>query len=297
MELEQLRQLVAVKQYGTISAAAEALHISQPSLSRSIRRLERDLGQELFNRSHNSVSFNDAGELALRHAERILADVRLMQDDFDELGRRQRSLRVASVAPAPVWRLTALTVERYPGTILEPSLMSEQQVESLLINRGVDMAILLRPMALPTLRSIPLMTEDLFVSVPAGHRLAGRKTLSFADLNGESFLIMRDIGFWMDITRRQIPESRLVEQGDRSVFMQMARTTDMLCFTTDAPENTDSVDGRVTIPIVDADAHATYFLAVPTVAPDRAQEIASWVEKQVGPLESQEPQEPRGDKG
>ena len=128
MELEQLRQLVEVERCGTISAAAEELHITQPSLSRSIRRLERDLGQDLFDRGRNSVTLNEAGRLALTHAKRILADVRLMRNDYDELSKHERTIRVASVAPAPTWRLTALVVERFPGTILGPELMGEASV-------------------------------------------------------------------------------------------------------------------------------------------------------------------------
>lgn len=280
MELEQLAQLAAVRRCGTISAAAEELHISQPSLSRSLHRLERDLGQELFDRTHNSVTFNEAGELALRHAERILADVRLMRDDFDELSRHQRSILIASVAPAPIWRLTALTVERYPGTVLEPSLAGEDEAEAQLINRAADLAILLKPMALPTLRSVPLMTEDLFVSVPASNPLSKRRNLSFADLNGQQFLIFRDIGFWMDVVRHKLPESRLVQQTDRNVFLQLARTTDMLCFTTDAPENDGVAEGRISVPLVDAAAHATYFLVCQADAAESVQDIMHWVERQ-----------------
>ena len=55
MELEQLRQLVEIERLGTISAAAEKLHLTQPSLSRSMKRLETDLGQELFDRTRNHV--------------------------------------------------------------------------------------------------------------------------------------------------------------------------------------------------------------------------------------------------
>lgn len=283
MELEQLAQLVAVKRCGTISSAAEELHISQPSLSRSLHRLERDLGQELFDRTHNSVAFNEAGKLALRHAERILADVRLMRGDFDELASHRRPVRIASVAPAPIWRLTALTVERYPGTVLEPSLMSEGEAEAQLINRAADLAILLKPTALPTLRSLPLMTEDLSVTVPKSNPLSEHRSLSLAELDGQPFLIMRDIGFWMDIVRRELPGSRLVQQTDRTVFLQLARTTDMLCFTTDAPENDGIAEDRVSIPLVDAAAHATYFLVCQTDGAESVQDIMRWVEKQALP--------------
>jgi DNA-binding transcriptional LysR family regulator len=279
MEIEQLEQLVAVRRYGTISAAAGRLHISQPALSRSIQRLEKELGQELFDRGHNRVVLNDAGELAIRHAERILADIRLMRNDFDELAQRDRALSVAAVAPAPVWRLTALVIERFPGSIVEPDILDEQQVDEAIANRACDFAITRHPIALPTVRSVPLMTEDLSLRVPEGSPLASRRSVSFSDFDGETLLLFRSIGFWMDMVREHSPNSRLVVQDDRVVFTQLMNSTDMLCFTTDAPENEGDVPGRVAVPIVDADAHATYFLVAPTDASQRVLDVVDWVEK------------------
>lgn len=279
METEQLEQLVAVRRYGTISAAAGRLHISQPALSRSIQRLEKELGQELFDRGHNRVVLNDAGELAIRHAERILADIRLMRNDFDELAQRDRALSVAAVAPAPVWRLTALVIERFPGSIVEPDILDEQQVDEAIANRACDFAITRHPIALPTVRSVPLMTEDLSLRVPEGSPLASRRSVSFSDFDGETLLLFRSIGFWMDMVREHSPNSRLVVQDDRVVFTQLMNSTDMLCFTTDAPENEGDVPGRVAVPIVDADAHATYFLVAPTDASQRVLDVVDWVEK------------------
>ena len=74
MEFVQLRQLDAIARAGTISAAADELHTSQPSVSRSMRALERELGCELFERTRNHVELNEAGRLALRHARAILAE-------------------------------------------------------------------------------------------------------------------------------------------------------------------------------------------------------------------------------
>jgi LysR family cyn operon transcriptional activator len=280
MELEQLRQIVEVDRLGTISAAAEELHITQPALSRSIRRLEKDLGQELFDRSHNSVTLNAAGRLAVSHAKRILADVRLMRDDFDELAQRERTIKIASVAPAPTWRLTAMVVERFPGTILAPQLMGDSAAQTALANRDVDMAILRHPVALPTMHSIPLMSEDLFASIPEGNPLAGKSVVSFADLDGQPFLVFKGIGSWMDIVRQRMPLSQLVVQEDREVFLQMLLTSDLLAFTSNAPQNDGDVQGRARVPISDADAHATFFLVTPVEGDERVSEICSWVEKQ-----------------
>ena len=101
MELVQLRQLVAIAEEGTLQAAAERLHLSQSALSRSMRRLEADLGRELFERTRNSMRLNDSGRLALEHAKAILSEEQRMVDAFDELAKRARTIRVASVAPAP----------------------------------------------------------------------------------------------------------------------------------------------------------------------------------------------------
>ncbi len=277
MELEQLRQLVEVERCGTISAAAEELHITQPSLSRSIRRLERDLGQDLFDRGHNSVALNDAGRLALTHAKRILADVRLMRNDFDDLSKRERTLRIASVAPAPTWRLTALLVERFPGTILGPELMGEAAVQEALANRDCDLAIVRRPIALPTVRSVTLMTEDLYASIPAGNPLAGRPSVSFEELDGQPFLLYKDIGSWRDIVNEHLASSRIVVMEDREVFMQMLRTSELLAFTSSAPENTGDLEGRLRVPISDADAHATFFLVCLADAKGQVADIFDWV--------------------
>ena len=68
VELEQLRQLDAIAREGTMSAAARVLHISQPALSRSLGRLETELGLQLFDRAGRRLVFNDAGRVAFEHA-------------------------------------------------------------------------------------------------------------------------------------------------------------------------------------------------------------------------------------
>ena len=274
-----MRQLDAIARRGTISAAAEELHLSQPALSRSVRRLERELGQELFDRTHNSATLNDAGRLAVDHARNLLRDERMMLDAFADLARRQRTLLVGTVAPAPVWRLTALTVERFPGTLLNPVTLPEDEVERRLMNRSVDLAATLRPMILPTMRSTQIMTEDLYAFLPRSHRLATRETVSSADLDGESFLVLSEVGFWMEMLRRNMPHANIVEQADRSVFEQLVRTTELISFVTNITHESRSNLDRVAVPIADADAHATFYLSTLADAPQRVQDIFAWASR------------------
>ena len=271
-----MRQLDAIARHGTISAAAEALRLSQPALSRSVRRLERELGQDLFDRTHNSAQLNKAGRIAVDHARVLLRDEQAMRDAFDELARRQRTLRVGTVAPAPVWRLTARVVELFPGTLLDPETLPEDEVERRLVNRQVDLAVTVRPMILPTMRSVPLMVEGLSAFLPADHDLAGRTTVSFADLDGEPFLVDRAAGHWLDVVRRELPHSQIVEQTDRTVFVQLVQTTRLLSFTTEAPQMTPQKGDRVAVPISDGAAHATFYLTALSDAPARVGQIMDW---------------------
>lgn len=279
MDLEQLRQLVAVDEAGTMSGAAQRAHITQPSLSRSMQRLEADLECELFDRTRNSARLNEAGRIAVEHARDVLAAEQRMRDALDELARKKRTLRVAAVAPAPVWNLTARTVERFPGTILAPKVLPDAEVERRLFDRTADLAITRKPIALPNCECIPLMTENLFVSVPAAHPLAMRKHVSFADLAGETLLVLDGIGFWKDVYEQGIPDVHSIVQRDREVFTQLVDSSDILCFTTDAPQNSNHVRGRVEVPLSDASAHATFFLVALRQNSERVREIVDWVKE------------------
>lgn len=263
MELTQLEELVAVAECGTMSAAAERLHISQPAISRSIAQLERELGQELFTRTRNRAELNEAGRVALDGARRVLAEVQALRDGIDEYAERLRTIRVASCAPAPIWEVTRRMTEARPGVILTTEQLPEREVERAIINRAVDLAVLRRPLALPTLVTRQMMTESLSVAVPADDELASREHVGWDDLNGRTFIVLGNIGFWMDVVRERLPDSQIVVQNDNVVFDQLVRTSSLLSFVTDASTgiHRGGMAGRVRVPIWGPDAAQTFFLA------------------------------------
>lgn len=278
MEFDQLRQLDAIARTGSFSAAAAELRTSQPTVSRSMRALESELGCELFTRSRNRAELNDAGRLAVDHARAVLAEERLMRDAFAELTRQDRTLAVASVAPAPVWKLTEIATQAAPGTILVPeTLEDEREVERRLLDRSADLVITCRPIGLPNVACTPLMVENLFVLVPPGDDLAGRRSVGADDLAGRTFLMSAAAGFWKDIARRLFPEASFIEQGDMTVLSRLAKTSDLPTFVTDASEFQHYDEGRVRLPIRDAEAHATFYLVALLDAPQAVRRIMAAV--------------------
>lgn len=280
MDIEQLRQFDAVATYGTISAAADELRMPQPTLSRSLQRLEQELGHELLSRQGRHVELNEAGRLVLEYIRPMLRDERLMREALDRLSHETNALHIGTIAPAPLWHLTALIVERFPGIIVSSQTIDQPQIERLLFTGAIGLAICMEDLRFPAFRSCHLMDENLFVVLPENHPLAGASGVTFHDLDGETFQLLNDIGFWRDICDRHLPHSRFIVQEDRQVFTQMLRNPSAVFFTTDAPQNNmDEIHmNHVTLPILDDAAHVSFRLLARIDGDERATRIFNWVE-------------------
>lgn len=269
MTIEQLEHIACVARTGSISRAATELHMSQPALSRSIRRLEDELGCGLLRRTANRSALTEAGCIAADYADDLLRTYRRMRDELSSLETRRRTLRIGTCAPAPLWRVTQLVVETTPGTIVASESLDEQHLRRGLMEGTLDAAIMLRPLALPGFISQPIMTESLSVLLPRTHPLASKQTLRFCDIDGETFLIYTNIGFWRSVVVRELPRAEFLWQEDRSMFEMLLSTSDALAFSTEASEPyTTHVSGdlgdRVAVPLSDASAHATFYLVYRT---------------------------------
>lgn len=277
MELEQLRQLDVIAREGTMTAAACALHLSQPALSRSVQRLEAELATPLFSREGRGVTLTDAGRTAVDWARQILRDERLMRDAIDAVASRARSLRVGTVAPAPLWRLTGLMVEAFPRETLTSETAEETCVIRGVLDGAYDLGIVCERPTSPLLQSCELMHENLAVTLPPNHPLAARASASLAQLDGSTFLILTGIGFWRELVERALPHATFIEQDDRMVFTQLARTTPHCTFVTDAPymEN-DRLPGRAVVPFEDPEAHVTFHLIARMGAAGLSARLFDW---------------------
>lgn len=287
MDFGQLRQLVAIADEETVSAAADVLRMPQPTLSRSIRRLEDDFGFALFDRVGRKVTLNDAGRTAVEWARQLLRDERLMREAVETSARQTQMLRVGTVAPAPLWRLTALLVERFPRETLTSRMLDQQGIIHMVSNGTLDLGIIeanipsAKPKALRDagLRSCPLMVEELSIILPPSHPLAAYKSLTAAQLDCETFLIMTDIGFWRQRVDHALPHATFIEQNDSMVFSQLAHSSPYCMFITNAPFRGDPPAGRVIVPFDDPAAHADFLLVTRDSARSMALELFDWVNR------------------
>ena len=255
LDLEALRQLVAFADLGTLSRVAEAVHISTPSITRSMQRLEEAFGVPLFVRGKNRIELNETGEMAVAAARKLLQEAEAAVRQVRDFDARQRTIVIRSCAPAPLWELQRELNTKQPGMMLSSAICQNDEVLSAWREGSCDMAIL--PFPIDGAR--PFMKENLFVCVPPEHELAKRKTLTFADINGFNFLLRTELGFWDTLCREKMPASKFLVQPDAAVFEELVKASSLPCFTTDYGHFLD-YPNRVNIPLVDEEAHVTFYL-------------------------------------
>ncbi|MFH8220547.1 LysR family transcriptional regulator [Streptomyces sp. NPDC018057] len=195
MELRQLACFVAVADEANFTRAAARLHIVQSAVSSTIKSLERELGAPLLDRNSKRVLLTDAGAALLPRARAALHAAQEAADAVAEVsGGLRGTLRLGTLTSVRLLDLPALLGEfhrRHPGVLLRTSAVptgSQGLVEALL-DRRLDLAFVSLPGPCPDGISLTHLTSSVLdLVVPAGHPLAGRGSVSIAELTGLDFV-------------------------------------------------------------------------------------------------------------
>lgn len=258
-ELYQLEQLLAVAEHGTLSSAAERLHISQPALSRSMQRLEAELQVTLFTRQKNKIELNENGRIAVDYARKIVEQSQDMVSRIQAFDRSQRTILVGACAPAPLWEIPPLLSDLYPDKTISSEIRENDVLLQGLRDGLYQLIILPYPLEEPGITCVKYGEEHLFFSLPPAHPLSGSKALYMKDLNGETMLLRNHLGFWRDVTDQKMPDTRFLEQEDVA-FDELVRSSALPSFATDVVLRREGNPvNRVHIPILDEEANVTYY--------------------------------------
>lgn len=264
LNLLELEQLVVFADQGTLSKAAEVLHLSQPTITRTMQHLEEEFGVALFSRSKNKIQLNDTGKKAVEYARNLLADAREAVVQVRAFDKRLHTITVQSCAPAPLWSLLPILSSEFPGRTISSTLSEEVEIIRKVADGDCELGILPWPVELEGVGCVPLLEEKLSVCVPEEHHLASREHLTFEELSGFNCLLLSQIGFWDKLCREKMPASRFLVQTDEFEFQELVRQSALFCFTTDLTKDIRSSKGllarRKVIPITDPEANVTYHL-------------------------------------
>ncbi len=198
MNLEHLRTLVNIVEHGSLSAAARAMHLSQPAISKQVQRLEAELGLALLVRGpKRQVELTPAGERLLAFARQTLAhfeEVEREMATLKEVGRGVLTL-AASTIPGEYLLpgLLAAFRARYPQVEVHMTVSDTADVATRLLADQADVGVIGSPVRRPGLHLERLVGDEIVLAVPPGHPFAGRGQVTVGELQ-EQPLVWREEG-------------------------------------------------------------------------------------------------------
>lgn len=264
IEIHLLEALAAFYQFGTLSAAAMHLHISQPALSRSMKRLEEILNVSLFTRTKNSISLNDTGILAAQLAQDILNSENRMIQMVRYYDSSLHTISIGSEAPGPIMEIPSLMTQLYPDMSITCETENEENLLQGLEDQKYNIIILSHPMDIPNIECLPYSTESLYVSIPSDHPLKKFKDtgVTFEDIDGNTFLQISYVGVWDEIKKKMLPNSKILRQSDRESLNALENASSLLSFATDVSLRSireRNNPNRILIPIIDPEATVQFY--------------------------------------
>ena len=195
MELHQLRYFVAVAETENFTRAAERSHVSQPSLSQQILKLESEVGHKLFHRLGRKAVLTEAGVAFLERARRILFEVENAAKELGDhpaLGRRITVGAVQTVMPYLMTPFIAALSASHPNLLIDAREDFRSDLVRGVVEGDLDLAIVPLPVKEHRISVEPLLTEPLLLVVGKSHPIATRSEISVADLANETFISLGD---------------------------------------------------------------------------------------------------------
>lgn len=191
MELLQLHYFRTVARLEHMTKAAQKLQIAQPSLSKTISRLEEDLGAPLFNREHRQIKLNKFGKVFLKRVDRIFLELNEGKREILELSKQQENkITLAVTIPRVLPDLLQGFLSKYPNVKFQQFLQSTSSMQVQLNEGNIDYCISSVRIECPDIIWEPLITEEVYLIVPPNHPFSSRDTIKLAEAKNESFINM-----------------------------------------------------------------------------------------------------------
>lgn len=237
MEMHQVRYFLALSESMNFTRAAEECNVSQPALTKAIRKLEEELGGQLFRRERQQTHLTDLGLLMKPHLEAVMAASQAARTEARGYQSMEKApLRIGvmcTIGPRRLIRFFQRLEQDIPS--LEVSLREGPGtwVVDLMIRGDFDLALLALPRYPDRLDARPLFQERYVVAFPPGHRFESMNTIQLADLNGEDYLNRGNCEFadTMALHHGTVPEPalRLRYESEREDWIQSMILAGMGC--------------------------------------------------------------------
>lgn len=256
-----LEALVAFAKYGTLSATAEHLMVTQPTVTRGMQKLENELGVTLFKRTPNRISLTETGQLAAKEAEKLLEAKQAFIEHIQDFEKHSGKIRLGSVAPGPLYIAEDVASEHIS---IDNNLLSENDVIAKLLSQDYQLIFTHQEIQTDDIESLYVGTESLRVNSDAMVVPANKTEITFQEMAGFSFVVLRDIGIWQQIIEDNIPNAKFIYQDEVDDFNEIRRYSSLPYFTTNITQLTRERqvhNRRLEMLITDETAQIDFYLA------------------------------------
>ena len=227
MTLTELRYIVAVARERHFGHAAEACFVSQPTLSVAVKKLEEELGVQLFERGPGEVTVTPPGQKIVEQAQRVLEEASRIKDlaaaGRDPLAGPLRLGAIYTIGPYLLPKLIPILRRVAPAMQLHIQENFTHRLGDALKSGEVDVILIALPFVEPGIQTRALYDEPFFVAVPKGHAWEGRKRITADELTRESLLLLGEGHCLRDQVLEfcNAPRTRAIEGGSLETIRQM----------------------------------------------------------------------------
>ena len=261
IDIYLLEHLDALARFGTLRRAAEELHITEPALSRSMKKLEAAFGVPLFFREKNRIFLNETGKYAAECAKKALDANREVLEKTLAFDRSRHMIVIGSCAPYPIRVLLPVLQDCFAGVTLAAEVAEEDMLLTGLQDSRYQFIVLPQKPENDQVVSMNFLDERLYITIPENHPWALRDSISFQDLDGSRLLVSGSAGFWLKICKSKLPNASLLIQSDADALAKLADASSLPAFNSDRMlKGGYIVPGRTAVPIIDPEAHVQYYL-------------------------------------
>lgn len=196
MDIQTMQYYLAVVREGTISAAAQALHVAQPSLSRQMKELEEELGVTLFERGNRRITLTEEGMVLRKRAQEMVALMQLTKEEVSTIRNHiSGTVRIGageSISFHYLSRAAASLAEEYPDIRFHITSGDTQDLIDELNNGLIDFALIFTEVDHTLYQSITLPAQDRFgLLMPKNSPLAEKKEIKYRDLKDLPIIVSR----------------------------------------------------------------------------------------------------------
>lgn len=280
MDVTQFQNFKIIAETGSLTKAAEKLHISQPAMSTMLKKFEDELNVELFDRTPNRIHLNQAGEIALIHVTNILRSIDQMKADLLSTMQQNLSLSIAFCDPGVRWFCVPRLSVAYPEISIKDELYENCNEVSLLTERTYDLVVSPFKIQSQGIQSISFLPDRVFLSVPTNSKLAEQESISLREIPAQPLLYPQIGGYFLSQLDKIISENDLpitLVKNEYNITQYLIRTTNFL-----ATISTLSMDlrndgiHRTLIPMNDPELNIVYHASFLKSNSKKVEKILQW---------------------